>query len=82
MDGTRWCLVVMGPNQRDNEMLNLFDAMIMSEEIKTVVRATRNWKYCEKLRSYDITDGSQSSGEWALRHIEPSLCFISHCVVN
>ncbi|KAI1737138.1 kinetochore Sim4 complex subunit FTA2-domain-containing protein [Xylaria scruposa] len=68
-----WCLEVLGPYQRQNEIkseLSMFDAMIKSEEIKTIVRATRNWKYCEKLRSYDITDGmSETSSEWALRLI-------------
>ncbi|KAI0556220.1 hypothetical protein F4679DRAFT_578340 [Xylaria curta] len=67
-----WCLEVLGPYQRENEKkgeLSLFDAMIKSEEIKTTVRATRNSKYCEKLRSYDITDSSETSSEWALRLI-------------
>ncbi|GAP85166.1 hypothetical protein SAMD00023353_2201020 [Rosellinia necatrix] len=38
-----------------NTELSLFDDMIEDENIKTIVRATQNLDYCEKLRSFDAT---------------------------
>ncbi|KAI1299763.1 kinetochore Sim4 complex subunit FTA2-domain-containing protein [Xylaria venustula] len=67
-----WCMRAMGRYQLECEKrsdLNLFDAMIEHKKVKTVVRATRNYLYCRKLRSYDIEHASESSSEWILRHI-------------
>ncbi|KAI3328159.1 kinetochore Sim4 complex subunit FTA2-domain-containing protein [Ustulina deusta] len=67
-----WCLELMGPYQLRLEKkrdLGMFDAMIKSEGIKTVVKATRNREYCEKLRSHDIPDDSVTSSEWVRRHV-------------
>ncbi|KAI1330261.1 kinetochore Sim4 complex subunit FTA2-domain-containing protein [Xylariaceae sp. FL0255] len=67
-----WCLEEMGPYQLDKEKrsdLELFDTMIKSEKIGTVVRAIQNRKYCEKLRSRDIRDSSENSSDWAMRLI-------------
>ncbi|KAI0465749.1 kinetochore Sim4 complex subunit FTA2-domain-containing protein [Xylaria cf. heliscus] len=65
-----WCLQVMGPYQLSvakKSDLSLFDMMIRDEGIKTTVRATRNWEFCDKLRSSDVTDDSDTSSVWALR---------------
>ncbi|KAI0440295.1 kinetochore Sim4 complex subunit FTA2-domain-containing protein [Xylaria telfairii] len=67
-----WCLVAMGPHARElakKAELSLFDEMIEREKIKTVVRATRKIRYCQKLRSYDIDDSSEASSVWARRHM-------------
>ncbi|KAI0975665.1 kinetochore Sim4 complex subunit FTA2-domain-containing protein [Xylaria arbuscula] len=67
-----WCMTAMGPYQLGCEKrsdLNLFDEMIKREKVKTVVRATRNYLYCRKLRSCDIEHPSETSSEWILRYI-------------
>lgn len=50
-----WGFEVMGPRHlkmEKNTELDQFDEMIKSEGIKTSVRAKRNWRYCQKLRSW------------------------------
>ncbi|KAI1121815.1 kinetochore Sim4 complex subunit FTA2-domain-containing protein [Nemania abortiva] len=59
-----WCLTTLGPNQLRSEKytdLRMFDKMIERAGIKTIVRATPHSEYCQKLRSRDVEESSDTS---------------------
>ena len=58
-----WCLEVLGSANleiRKDQELNDFDEMIETQDIKTTVRATKNWAKIHKLRSWDGAELSES----------------------
>ncbi|KAJ8132734.1 hypothetical protein O1611_g891 [Lasiodiplodia mahajangana] len=59
-----WCLKALGPYQLGIEKgadLRMFDEMIKRSGIKTVVRATPDVEYCQKLRSRYVEESSYAS---------------------
>ncbi|KAI0096623.1 kinetochore Sim4 complex subunit FTA2-domain-containing protein [Nemania sp. FL0031] len=61
-----WCMKAMGPYRLGLEKysdLRMFDAMIEEAGIKTLIRATPNRDYCQKLRSRDVEESSDGTHE-------------------